>query len=359
MSGKPTLQLDQLTGLRGIAAWFVVLYHMRLSLTAIMPEQAIAVFAKGYLAVDLFFMLSGFVMWLSYGERFRTSGTAQIAPFLWKRFARVWPLHALILSAFVMFVAVLVATGRPIDGYPLGELPMHFLLIQNWGFTSDLAWNPPAWSISAEFAAYLAFPALILAIGWERLSRTALLALIGALALVLHGWFAQWGYMILDDNIARTGLVRCLVEFTMGIALAQLWRQLRGKRGRSLVAYGVSLALCAMGFASGLPETVWVPACFAALLLGLALDTGPIARLLATRAFVKLGDWSYATYLSHYLLFLVFKIAFVGDDLQTGWIGLAGYLGLVLAASALLYARFEKPAQNWLNARQPLVFRAA
>ncbi|EAQ28712.1 hypothetical protein NAP1_13973 [Erythrobacter sp. NAP1] len=356
---KSRLQLDQLTGLRGLAAWFVVLYHIRLSLTAILPGEAIAVFSKGYLAVDFFFMLSGFVMWLSYGEKFRTQGWAQTRPFLWKRFARVWPLHALVLSGFAMLALMLALTGRPTGNYPLAELPLHVLLIQNWGFTSELAWNPPAWSISAEFAAYLAFPALILAVRWERLGLPSLIAALGAMALCLHAWFAGLGYAILDDDIPRTGLVRCLAEFTMGIALAQIWRQMRDAGRGGAIPFAVSAALAIAGLALGLPETLWVPACFASLLLALALDGGIPARVLGSGPLVKLGDWSYATYLSHYLLFVVFKLAFVGSDLQIGWIGLAVYGALVLAVSAALFAGFEKPAQKWLNQRTPLLLKSA
>ncbi|MFN5779758.1 MAG: acyltransferase, partial [Novosphingobium sp.] len=62
MSGR-TGHLDALTGIRGLAAWLVVLYHIRLSLTALLPGEVIVALAKGYLAVDLFFMLSGFVIW--------------------------------------------------------------------------------------------------------------------------------------------------------------------------------------------------------------------------------------------------------------------------------------------------------
>ena len=123
MSGK-TGHLDALTGIRGLAAWLVVLYHIRLSLTALLPGEVIAALAKGYLAVDLFFMLSGFVIWYNYADRLRAGGGAETRLFLWRRFARVWPLHAAILAAFIAFVALLLATGRPAPGYPLGELPM-------------------------------------------------------------------------------------------------------------------------------------------------------------------------------------------------------------------------------------------
>jgi peptidoglycan/LPS O-acetylase OafA/YrhL len=83
-------ELRTLTSLRGIAAWFVVLYHIRLSIAGLAPG-AVAFFAKGYLAVDFFFLLSGFVIWLSWGDRLRKERWRAVPGFLHKRLARIWP----------------------------------------------------------------------------------------------------------------------------------------------------------------------------------------------------------------------------------------------------------------------------
>ena len=64
-------ELRPLTAVRGIFAWAVVLYHVRLACLGWLPAGVMAVLAKGYLAVDFFFLLSGFVIWLNYGERLR------------------------------------------------------------------------------------------------------------------------------------------------------------------------------------------------------------------------------------------------------------------------------------------------
>lgn len=353
MSGAPPRHLDALTGIRGIAAWGVVLYHIRLSLTALLPEPVIAALGKGYLAVDLFFILSGFVIWYNYAARLRGGGWHEVRLFLWRRFARVWPLHGAILGAFVVFAALLLATGRDASGYPLAELPLHILLIQNWGLTGELAWNHPAWSISTEFAAYLLFPLLVFAAQWERLPAWALLMLAALLAVVLHLLFALTGRDTLGSDIAQTGLWRCLAGFAMGVILCLL-----RERWRDAPHGGVLAALACAGIAGtawlfGLPETAWVPAAFFTGLLALALGKGPLVRLLGGKALTWLGEVSYSTYLGHFLLFILYKIAFVDASLQLGWAGLAGYLALVLAASAALYYGLEKPAQRWLNRHPP------
>jgi len=146
--------LPALTGIRGVAAWFVVLFHVRIGASAQLPAWLIGIFAKGYLAVDLFFMLSGFVLWLNYSESLRSKGAASVPRFFGRRIARIWPLHAAILCATAAFALLLQLSGHgdPIH-YPWSDLPLHLLLIQNWGFSNSLTWNDPAWSISCEFAA--------------------------------------------------------------------------------------------------------------------------------------------------------------------------------------------------------------
>ena len=344
--------LDALTGIRGIAAWLVVLYHIRLALTVLLPADVIALLARGYLAVDLFFMLSGFVIWYNYADRLREDGAAAARLFLWRRFARVWPLHAVILVAFMAFVALLLATGRPAPGYPLGELPLHLLLVQNWGLTSALAWNHPAWSISTEFAAYLLFP-LLVQLRWARLSAPALVLLAVVLLAAVHLLFALTGHQNLGDAIPQLGLWRCLAGFALGNVLCLLWQHWRGRHGLAVVAGAGSLAIAGLGLALQLPETAFVPAAFFSGLLALALGQGPIVRLLGSRVLTRLGEISYSTYLVHFLLWIVWKLLFVDASLQLGWASLAGFLATVLGASILLYHWVEKPAQRWLNARPP------
>ncbi len=186
-------ELRALTSVRGIAAWFVVLYHIRLSIAGLSPDW-VAVFAKGYLAVDFFFLLSGFVIWLTWGDRLRTGGWRMVPQFLRKRVARIWPLHLFMLACAVGLALLLAATGRanPVD-YPFDELPLHVFLLQNWGFTDRLAWNDPAWSISAELGAYLLFPLLALAIDWRRVPTWAVLAAVAALLVLLHALMADGG----------------------------------------------------------------------------------------------------------------------------------------------------------------------
>ena len=354
MTAQP-LRLEALTGLRGLAAWLVVFYHIRLSLTGLLPAPGIAVLAKGYLAVDLFFMLSGFVLWLTYGAKLARFEPGVIGTFWWRRIARIWPLHAVVLAGFILLASLLAVMGKDRSGYPFAELPLHVLLIQNWGFTGALAWNHPAWSISTEMAAYLLFPLLALT-GRRALGPAALMAGLGLLLLALFALFAAGGHSGLGEAITTLGLPRCLIEFTAGTLAARLWLHWRGLASAQRIGHAcaaAAAATCAAGIGFALPETGWVPLALLLLLLAMALAEGRIAGWLARGPVHWLGEVSYSTYLCHFGLFIVFKLFLVGADLQLGVWQLMVFIGALVVVSGLSHALIELPAQRALNGLQP------
>ena len=341
-------ELRALTSVRGIAAWLVVLFHLRRSIDGL-PAPAMDFLSKGYLAVDFFFLLSGFVIWMSYADRIRAQGFAAVPEFLKRRIARIWPLHLFMLGIAVALALLLTFTGRDTGHFPFAELPLHVVLLQNWGFTSDLHWNDPAWSISCELGAYLVFPILALAIDWRRVPTPAILAAITALLVLLHTLFAANGATSLGQAIPKLGLLRCILEFAAGTAICALWIRWRDHWVEpASLSFTVAAILLAAWITGILPETLTVPAAFAAALLALALTASRRGNPLEGRTLYYLGEISYATYLGHYLLWFAFKLALV-DSPKIGWALVALYLALVLAFSAALYHGVERPAQRWIN----------
>ena len=384
--------LRPLTSARGIAAWYVVLYHIRDSAAGRLPAGAGEVLAKGYLAVDFFFVLSGFVIWLNYGRMLREQRWGAVPRFLWRRIARIYPLHLLMLVAAVGFALACLATGRGMPaGFDWGTLPWHVLLLQNWGLIDQLGWNVPAWSISCELAAYLLFSLVAVGLGGRRLPSGVLVAVLALLMLALWGLFAAFGKPLLGNDIPHLGLPRCLLEFGMGTIVAALWLRWRAAGRLAGVAAGLGVAGGLAAYAAGVAETLALPLVFSALVLLLALvhevrpHPNPVQPLFALsggqgcgrtpkgggayrwdrlvmggRVIHWLGEISYATYMVHALLFLLFKILFVRDagDVPLPLLGL--FLVLVLGASAVLHHGVERPAQRWLNRRgaspnQPVV----
>ncbi|HEX8625303.1 MAG TPA: acyltransferase [Allosphingosinicella sp.] len=354
MSGAPAdprADLPALTGIRGLAAWFVVLYHIRVGAYSYLPDGASFVLSKGYLAVDLFFMLSGFVLWLNYSDRLRRDGFAAVPKYLARRAARIWPLHIFVLALTVVYATLVAATGELNTAhYPWQELPLHVLLIHNWGFTSALTWNDPSWSISGEAAAYLLFPLIVLAVDWKKLSPTWAIAALLLLALVLSAVMGWNGAFILDRDIPRFGLLRAATEFSMGTILCALWqRWCSTPRMTAALAGALVAAALLLTFAAGAPETLVVPLILAGLLLVVALTADRAGNPLAVRPIHYLGEISYSTYLVHFLLYIVFKILFVADpaNVPPGLIGL--FLLITFLASVALYHGVERPAQRALN----------
>jgi peptidoglycan/LPS O-acetylase OafA/YrhL len=345
-------ELLALTSIRGIAAWWVVLFHLRLLLAPWLPKAAIDMLGQGNLAVDLFFILSGFVIALNYGDRLAADWRAT-GDFLFRRFARIYPLHLLILLGFAAYAGAAILFG---SATVVGRDPGYFLaslfLVQNWGFLHALEWNVPAWSISTEACAYLLFPFLLRAAVPARQPAWLLALLVVLLGLSVPAFFAAMGYDF-PDAVAETGLFRCLVQFAMGVLLFELSRRLRGRRLSALLI-GAAALLGGAYAVLGLPVMALA---WAALVLGLALGRD---GLLGSPLLVWLGRISYATYLCHYLALTLFKLLFVEEGKAVPLPLLALYLVAVLAGSALLYHGFERPAQKhllawWKRRRSPAI----
>lgn len=359
-----TTELRGLTGARGVAAWLVVLYHVRQSLA--LPDGVIAALAKGYLAVDFFFLLSGFVIWATYAERIREGRWAAVPDFLLRRIARIWPLHLVMLAFAVGIALLLVATGRPLDPrFDFTDLPAHILLVQNWRgpLTADgraLDWNDPAWSISCELFAYLLFPAFAMLVDWRKWPSAGIVAAITALVALMAGVMAWNGLTTIGQDIARFGLLRCVVEFCCGTGIAALWVRYRDTPSVP-VAIGVAVALLGVAtFLTGaISETASMPVAFAATLFALAVVANARGNPLASRPLHYLGEISFATYLSHSLLWKAYKLAFVADIDAVPWPTMAMFLLVVLVASIGLYHLVERPAQRRINALSIHARRAA
>jgi len=293
-------------------------------------------------------------MWLTYAGTFRQKGLSAAPDFLWRRLARIYPLHIAVLGATLAYALALSLAGKAnAVQYPLAELPLHVLLVQNWGFTPRLSWNDPSWSISTEMAAYLLLP--LAAVTLFRRDWPPLLCVVGALglALLLDAWLTARGAPTLGVDIVSNGLPRCLAGFFSGVLMAMAWQQLHARALPTMIA-AVLLMAAATGYAAGLlRESLAFPIGFTALVYLLAATSARPGNPLASRLAVHLGDISYSTYLAHFLLWIVFKHLFVADPTHVALPLLGGFLVLVYIASRLLYWGIEAPGRAWLQSRAP------
>jgi peptidoglycan/LPS O-acetylase OafA/YrhL len=336
-----------LTSIRGLAAWWVVLYHVQEFLPPAAPDMLQSVLAHGYLAVDLFFMLSGFVISLNYAGHFARLEAGQLRRFLLLRLGRIYPLHLVMLIAFLanpIAIGLFSATGQPGERYAVDYFLLSLLLMQNWGFTHGLAWNIPAWSISTEWFAYLVFPPLAWAsLRWAR-DAVGALWLAVLLLLVLAAICAIIGGG-LGDRIETFGLVRCVLEFAIGVFLQRLHAaRPMPVRWEGQLALAAALGCFAAFAFLPIPDWLVMPLGFALLIHALVCGGHILSAGLDWVPLERIGEISYSTYLCHYMLKDWTKFLFIHPGTPLGPV-LLGYLVAVALASILLYRWVEVPGR--------------
>lgn len=333
MKSGRAVQFTALDALRGVAALGVALFHF-------FPGWA------GYLAVDFFFVLSGFI--LSHGYLY---GPRQLSlsEFLVHRLARLYPLHVYALGVFVV-VAYWLHGRWP--SYPDGTvftLVQHLLLLNNVGLNSaGLTYNEPSWSISVEFVVNLLF-------FWFVSARTLSL-LLAAVALV---GFALMGALTghLDVHYQNyfgylnAGLVRCVSSFSLGILTYRFYRWWQSETRAFDAASWVEWALVAIvvGVLFARPHKTSVldfvaPFLFMAVVFVFALEQGWLSS--HVRRLAHLGKISYSIYLNQFVVLMVFR-SFWPDG--GGRVMLLCFLGVLLVYSYATFYWVEQPARLYLR----------
>jgi len=342
------VEIAPLTSIRGVAAVWIVAFHLFKNLSnhgIVLAPGTVAgrALSAGPFGVDIFFVLSGFILARTY----RALTVGGIPEFLFKRFARVYPLHLVILSLMVPGFFALGLLGR-VPGDPeffsYGVLPYHFTLTFAW-FGHPVGWNSPAWSVSIELLAYAVFPGLLL-VG-RRLPAPAriVLAVLCVVASVAILRFAGF------ENTGLGAIERGLLGFTVGVLMQSL-----APSGFTVLfvpsaAFAVLVALAILS-----DESIVLAPLAAAILIPALAGRGrdPVLAALSAPAALWLGRISYSVYLVHFplllawmnLLRLPFFAAHGGLSVA---VFVVSYLSVVLAASCAAYALIEAPARTALR----------
>lgn len=367
MTSKPAggAFLGSLESLRGVAALLVAFFHVAFS----NPVSGWNVVRNGYLLVDLFFVLSGFVMAHAYGARLQTRDDAR--EYLWLRLGRIYPLHLVMTGVFLAIeVARWVAQTR---GATLGTpafstnspfaLLLNVVLLNAHGLTDAMTFNGPSWSIGAEFWAYLVFAALSL-VGLRGRARAGA-ALAASLALYAGLWAVHPQSL---DVTFRGGVVRCLAGFLLGLAvfeLATLVRRAGARLAEPLSFVGLAGLSAVLGCSTQGSLDYALPFTSALVIAGVAAaPDGRLSRALAAPPLLWLGKISFSLYMVHVALLraltpVLQRLTRAELDatglLQVppawGLAWLALYLAALLAVSAASYRFIEEPARRWFRAR--------
>jgi peptidoglycan/LPS O-acetylase OafA/YrhL len=356
---------DTLDGWRGLAALAIAFYHLPVA----HAFRDLAGWKNLEFFVDFFFVLSGFVICHAWGKRLVTAQDGMV--FMQRRFWRVWPLHIVILGAFLLlesakWVALQKNAGLGADPAFTGptSLPAllsNILMLQSLNFHGTTTWNGPAWSISVEFWTYVVF-ATVMLFAKGRLAAMVLIALGGAATVAIFS--PIWLFATHDFGLPRAlygffaGAItyRLMSHWRVGVfaapglaleigvlVLAGLWMALTGKNASSMLA----------------------PLVFAAVVVVFSHGTGAVSRFLRSGPVQALGLWSYSIYLVHTIIYFGLRFGLVTVEKMTGWkltlsgdgsqrifsfgsdlantVVILALLGLTVAISAFTYRYIEKP----------------
>lgn len=297
-------QLPALTTLRGIAALFILIHH---TFGAFLPEigqyieQFTSFIRKGYLWVDFFFMLSGFILMHVYHKTFETTFRLQnYKAFIISRFARIYPLHLILLLCFIClasFQSVYHAGPGFTGKQSLFSLATNLTLLQAIHYSS---WNEPAWAISAQWLLYFFIPIIILLSKCTmRVIDFTAIFLSFLVLFILNWWIGNL------DFVGWKSLVRCGAEMMTGVLTYKYQSQIQGRR--YFTATSLTVGLSAIVLVSlYLPINHTITVCIFPLLIISASNLSGDSAF-NSPSLLFLGTISYSLYMIHWFFIMLFN----------------------------------------------------
>jgi peptidoglycan/LPS O-acetylase OafA/YrhL len=361
-------EIRALAGTRALPPLLLVLYHYH-EAHGYQNIRWFDVFvSKGYLWVEFFFALSGFILVHVYAARHEF----RYVDFLKTRLARLYPLHLFTLLLMLAMV-ILFRWLAPMGGYTsIYDLPGYhpytsvwsfignLFLVQAWHLFPRLSWNGVSWFVSVEWFLCLIFPLYL----WMARQRAWAGALLVAAGLLLLRLLVQPRVGL--DITYDWGVVRGIGDFAVGVGLAILYRGVKS-RTDVLPDYGMSLvqllafvlfiyAVYATGWAHSLRDYWVVPPLFAIIFV-LAFDRGVVARVFQSAPLRLLGEWSFAIYMGQTTFLQLLRVAEqrLYPHPAPNWthaihiIEPCVLLIVCIVWAALLYYAIERPANAWLR----------
>lgn len=338
--------LVQLQYIRAIAALLVVYFHGTLQIAKLDPDAVLPHYLFGKSGVDLFFVLSGFVMWIT------TSGKAMtVADFYWRRIRRIVPLYwaATLFSATVAFFLPDILKSTVFD-LPHVLASLAFLPWINPADPAGAMIAPvivPGWTLNFEMYFYALFGLCLLLPGRFRLA--GLIGLIAALFVVCNLLPPTTATLFYGDSV--------VFEFVGGAVLGHIylkgWRIPRGLVA-PLVAFGFAALLYLDHLGLDLPRLVAIG--IPAILIVCAATSVALGDPPRWRWLRALGDASYSIYLTH--VFTLAGARMLHPHLPAIFQQELVFIALSLAASALVgllsYHLFEVPVSRYLSGQLPV-----
>lgn len=352
---------DILDGLRGVAALTVVCFHLFEAYATSHIDQIIN---HGYLAVDFFFILSGFVIGYAYDDRWKKM---TIKEFITRRFIR---LHPMVVIGAVIGAIMFYFQGCSFWDVSKVSVPM--LLVATLmsaclipatpgfeirGVTEMFPLNGPSWSLFYEYIGNILYAFFIRKLPTKALSVLVLLAGCGLAAFAIWGPLGDIcvGFSLTGENILG-GSLRLLFSFSAGLLLSRIFKPVK-IRGAFWIG-GISIVVLSAIPRIGGSENLWMNGlydtiCFAILfpLIVYLGASGKTTDKTTTRICKFLGDISYPLYMVHYP-FIYLYFAWVKNENLTFVQSLPGAVALVIGSVILAYLclkLYDEPVRRFLT----------
>jgi peptidoglycan/LPS O-acetylase OafA/YrhL len=355
---RHTPYLPALTGVRALAAFWVLLYHLHPALHDFFGYGGplMSVINSGFQGVDLFFVLSGFIIAHHYAHVLRPFDGRAYGRYLWARVARIYPLHIVMLITVLAMVKLAPLFGFTINrgtDYEWDTFIKNIFLVQAWEFPARLNWNHFAWSISAEWFAYVLAP-LFVAVVWGADGRMAQM-LVMLLFLVL----APTAFVLLNDPSPNAyALFRIVGAFGAGMVAYRLFAERVGATWNwavgAWVGLGCVVVLAALqDHAAEYVNFIVVPGAVL-FIFALAHQQGRVAAILCNRFFDYAGRVSFSLYMTQFVLLMPLRKIlpyqnFLESPTWVQWAYLVGIMTACIGVACVFYHAVEEPARHALR----------
>ncbi len=324
---------SKLESLRGIAACLVVLFHSPF----IFFEDQISFVSNSYLFVDLFFILSGFVISFAYTEKIKSGLSFKI--FISLRLGRLYPIHLFMLFVFLLFgiAQLYLSPGAfeedEINPNNIFSFISNIFLIQSLGIHDYLSWNKPSWSISVELFTYIAFFIFLKSI--DKHNRLFVPIIISTLCY-------SYLFIMVKDNLDITydfGILRCIAGFYLGVFLFRAkakFKQITLKENLAEVSSFLFVIL-AVSFAhyGVIFQILSIVSFFFLLVVFSNSKNGVLGRVLHNNTIRKVGVWSYSIYMIHSIVINVVG-AFTNQIIKVNPLSIHGFETIAINILILL-----------------------
>lgn len=361
---KPHYEL--LDGLRGVAALLVIWYHVFEGFATSPIDQQ---FNHGYLAVDFFFILSGFVIGYAYDDRWKS--TMNVKNFFKRRLIRLHPMVVLgaVLGAITFYIQgcekwdgtqvtlSMVMVAMLLNLFLIPSIPGSAPEVRGNGEMYPL--NGPSWSLFFEYIGNILYALFIRKLSTKALTVLVVLAGIALASFAMFNMSGNYhlgvGWTLMDYNLAG-GFLRMLFSFSIGLLMSRNFKPLHVRGAFWICSLGIAVLL-SVPYIGG-TETPWMNAAYDSVCTiflfpmlvylgasGKATDKGTV------KVCKFLGDISYPVYIIHYPFMYLFYAWLWSNKLsfaQSWPVALVIFFGSILLAYASLKL-YDEPVRRWLS----------